>query len=69
MAKVLLCLADRDTKRWHVCLFCLIRELESIPEAKVVLDKFQAHIGNRDDGHQGLFLEFPVEYKVSHEFI
>ena len=72
MARIDINLGDRDTKRWHLCLSCLVRELESLgsPEVKGVLDKFQAQIIKREDGAcLGLGIAFPDDYKVPQELI
>jgi hypothetical protein len=69
MALVQINLADRDTKRWHTCLSCLIKELEAVEGAKPILDKFSAKIGSRDDGFLGLHLLFPENYQVPQELI
>jgi len=73
MATISIDLGDRDTKRWHTCLSCLIRELEALgnSEVKDVLDKFQAQIMKResDGASLGVGLEFPEGYKVPQELI
>ena len=72
MAMIKLNIGDRDTKRWHTCLSCLVRELETLgsSEVKDVLDKFKAEVGLGGEGeHLGLGLEFPKDYRVPQELI
>lgn len=66
MAQVIIDLGDRDTKRWHVCLSCLIRELQELGSeaVQVTLDRFHAGV---ESGC--LTLELPAGYRVPQELI
>ena len=72
MARIHINLGDRDTKRWHTCLSCLIKELEGLNDKKVnmILAKFNAEVGLGGEGeHFGLGMLFPKNYPVPQELI
>jgi len=72
MAQIAMDLGHRDTKRWHTCLSCLIKELENLNDKKVnlILNKFQAEVGLGGEGeHFGLGMVFPKGYPVPQELI
>ena len=69
MARIVMDLGDRDTKRWHTAISCLVYELKDLKDGKVdkILNKFDVTLGA--EGMTGVGLLFPADYRVPQELI